>query len=119
MELEVKDFDELYCYRLKKTKKPTAIMFKANFCGHCKRMAPVWKRVKKQLLFMNVYTFTIDDTPEKAEHFDKLNDSLEEGHIVGFPTFLFYKEGGEEISKLEGSGYTFEDFLQKGKEIAE
>jgi len=118
MELSVDDFDKLHCYRLKNTKKPTAIMFKANFCGHCKHMVPVWKQVKKRILFMNVHTFTIDESSEKSEHFEKINDCLEEGHIEGFPTFLFYKPGGEEISKLEGSGITFNEFLEKGKEIA-
>lgn len=118
MELDAEDFDVLHPYRLKNTKKPTAIMFKASFCGHCKKVFPVWKEARDKLLFMNVYTFTIDDSSEKGMHFEKLNDSLEEGHIEGFPTFLFYKPGGEEISKLEGSGITFEEILAKGEEIA-
>lgn len=119
MELEVEDFDKLHCYKLKNCKKPTAIMFKANFCGHCKRTFPLWKRVKQRLLFMNVYTFTVDESPEKTEHFEKINDCLEKGHITGFPTFLFYKVGGEEIEKIEGSNVTFDTFLDKGREISE
>lgn len=117
MELNVEDFDTLHCYKLKNSKKPTAIMFKASFCGHCKKMAHVWKRVKKQMLFMNVYTFTVDESAEKAEHFERINDCLEEGHIEGFPTFVFYTSDGK-ISKMEGSGHTFENFLEKGKETA-
>ena len=96
------------------TKKPTAIMFKANYCGHCTAMMPTWKKVRDRILCMNVYTFTIDESEEKRQHIEKINDSLKEGKIEGFPTFLFYR--GKEITKLEGE-ISFEEILEKAKEI--
>lgn len=118
MELKASDFDELHPYRLKNTKKPTAILFKSSTCPHCIAVMPMWKKVRNRLLFMNVHTFTVDDPSENYAQFNRINDSLKEGQIVGFPTFLFYKPGGEEIQKLEGSDVIFEDVLEKGKEIS-
>lgn len=118
MELCVEDFDKLFPYKLKNSKKPTAIMFKGNFCGFCKHAYPMWKDVRKRMLFMNVHTFTIDDSQEKADHFDKINASLTDGKIEGLPTFLFYKPGGDEIYDLSGGDITFEDVLEEGKRIA-
>lgn len=118
MELSASDFDELHPYKLKNTKKPTAILFKSSSCPHCTKVMPMWKKCRNRLLFMNVHTFTVDDPPQNFSQYTKINKNLEEGQINGFPTFLFYKVGGDEISKLEGSDVIFEDVLEKGKEIA-
>lgn len=115
MELEIKDFEVLYPYKLK-NKKPSAIMYKATYCGHCKKMEPVWEKVRQKILFLNVHTFTVDLDPKKQEWVEKINNSLEVGKIDGYPTFMFIDKKGN-LSKMEGSGISFEQFLEKCKTL--
>ena len=115
MELSVEDFNGMQPYMLK-NKKPSAIMFKASYCGHCKKMQGVWNSVKSRILFINVHTFTVDESAEKQAHVDKINKSLKEGQINGYPTFLFCDKNGR-ITKLEGSGISFDEFLEKCKTL--
>lgn len=116
MELNVSDFSTLKPYMLKKSGKPTAIMFKASYCGHCKQMQGVWNEVRNKILFVNVHTFTSDSSPDKQAHIDRINNTLELGQINGYPTFIFYDSNGK-ISKMEGSGISFNEFLEKCKTL--
>lgn len=115
MEVTVQDFNPLYPYKLK-TKKPFAIMYKASWCGHCKTMTPVWEQVRSKILFLDVHTFTVDAAPENADWVEKINKSLEKGSIEGFPTFMFCDKKGN-MTKMEGSGITFGEFLEKCKSL--
>ncbi len=72
--------------------KVEVILFKADWCGHCKRFKPVWEQLQKQ--FASKFTFTTYDA-------DKNQDKLEEYKVDGFPTILF-KDGGH-VKPYEGS----------------
>lgn len=119
MEVSAEDFDNLEPYRLKKNKKPTAILFKMTTCPHCIAVMPMWKQVRQKILFMNVRTFTIDASPKNMMQYEKIKKTLKgDDAIAGFPTFVFYNPGCKGIKKLEGSGVTFQDVLEMSMSVA-
>ncbi|KAL8574587.1 hypothetical protein ACOMHN_061587 [Nucella lapillus] len=68
------------------------VEFYAPWCGHCKKLEPVFREVYKELRDSPVRVGKIDATrfSEVAQHFD----------IRGFPTILFIK--GEQTFTLRG-----------------
>ncbi|GAB6025777.1 hypothetical protein CHUAL_011758 [Chamberlinius hualienensis] len=61
------------------------VKFYAPWCGHCKKLEPIWNQVAQDLHFSNVRVGRVDCTrfPSVASEFD----------IRGYPTILFFKGG--------------------------
>jgi thiol-disulfide isomerase/thioredoxin len=72
--------------------KVDVILFKADWCGHCKKFKPVWEQLSKQ--FESKFNFITYDA-------DKDIDMLEKYKVDGFPTILF--KDGKHIKPYEGS----------------
>lgn len=58
-----------------KSSKPVAVFFFAEWCGHCKRMQPVWKELEKEYPNMMFYRMESEYVPDKMG-------------IHGFPHFI-------------------------------
>jgi thiol-disulfide isomerase/thioredoxin len=52
------------------------ILFKADWCGHCKRFVPTWEKMQKK--YKNKYNFITIDSNEKEQ--------LKNWNVKGFPT---------------------------------
>lgn len=77
--------------------KVNIILFKADWCGHCKRFKPVWDTLHKK--FESKFNFITFDA-------DKDANMLEQYKVDGFPTILF--KDGVHVKPYEGSR-DFED----------
>jgi len=64
------------------------ILFKAEWCGHCKSFAPTWQKLSEDNNLKNKVKFVMYDSEDK--------DKLKEYGIEGFPT-IFYKSGDKNI----------------------
>jgi len=66
--------------------------FYAPWCGHCKKLEPVWKHVAQSLI----------DTPIRVGRVDctRFTSVATEFSVRGFPTIMFLK--GEEVFTYEG-----------------
>jgi protein disulfide-isomerase-like protein len=62
-------------------------MYFAPWCGHCKKLAPVWKDLAKEMKGSNVVIAKIDMTENEIEGLK----------ITGFPTIYFYPAEGEKV----------------------
>lgn len=60
------------------------MLFKADWCGHCKRFLPVWNTLKQN--HGNKYTFTLYDSENDKEEFNKWE-------IKGYPTIIINNKG--------------------------
>lgn len=60
------------------------MLFKAEWCGHCKNFLPVWNTLQKD--YGNKYTFTTYDLDNDKEVFDKWE-------IKGYPTLIINNRG--------------------------
>jgi thioredoxin 1 len=58
------------------------LLFKAEWCGHCKNFKPVWNTLKEQ--YKDKFTFITYDSDEDKE-------KMKEWDIQGFPTLLIRK----------------------------
>lgn len=83
---------------------PAFIKFYAPWCGHCKKLAPVWKQLAK--IMQGKVTIAEVDC-EAHEKFCKTQD------IGGFPTLVYYPSGGPK------SEYTGGRKLEQLKSFAE
>ena len=56
------------------------ILFKADWCGHCKRFLPIWDKISKDSN-LNVNFTTFDSDKHKKE--------IQNYNIEGFPTIIY------------------------------
>lgn len=71
--------------------KPAIVDFYADWCGPCKRVAPVLEEIAKEYAGeIYVYKVNVDDDPELAERF----------HIRSIPAIFFISADGEHTHKL-------------------
>jgi protein disulfide-isomerase-like protein len=68
--------------------KDTLVMYYAPWCGHCKKLAPHWKDLAKEVQGTNVVIAKIDMTENEIEGL----------RITSFPTIFFYPAGGERVA---------------------
>ena len=62
---------------------PCLVLFRADWCGHCRALAPSWEEVKKVAADNRRLVIEVTDKdPELAKH-----------SIKGFPTIRYYPEG--------------------------
>ena len=81
--------------------KDVFIEFYAPWCGHCKRLAPVWEELGEAL--RDVDTLTVAKMDATANEHEKVD-------VSGFPTIKLYKSGGVEPLTYDGSR-TLDAFL--------
>lgn len=90
------DFNRMMPHMPKNLHIPTAILFKMNGCGWCTKMEADWDEVGEKVGFMNVHHFMIDENKDNAQHWAKIENSLET-EIDGFPAVMFYNSDGKAI----------------------
>ena len=62
------------------------VKYYAPWCGHCKKLAPIWEEVADELKDVpNLVIGTFDATTNEVDGVD----------IKGYPTLLFYPKGGK------------------------
>ncbi len=83
--------------------KTKVILFKADWCGHCKSFKPIWEAVTKQY---NNLDFTVYDA-------DKDKDSLRKYNIEGFPTVIVEKGENRFEYNDERNADSFNNFLKE------
>ena len=60
------------------------VEFYADWCGHCRRMAPVLEQLKAELKdTANIIQINVDENQELAEEYE----------VEGVPTFIVFKQG--------------------------
>ncbi len=77
--------------------KITVILFKADWCGHCKHFKPTWDKISE--IYNKKYNFVVYDA-------DKQREKFEEFKVDAFPTIMVKK--GDDVMSYEGDR-SFED----------
>ncbi|KAK6629815.1 hypothetical protein RUM43_003635 [Polyplax serrata] len=73
------------------------VKFFAPWCGHCKRLAPIWNELNKKIEGIpNVRLVKVDCTVDNSK------ELCNEQEVEGFPTLYLYKNG-DKISEYNGS----------------
>jgi thiol-disulfide isomerase/thioredoxin len=78
--------------------KMSVILFKADWCGHCKNFKPTWEKVSN--MYKQKYNFIVYDADSQTEKF-------KEYKVDAFPTVLI--KTGDNIKPYDGDR-SFEDF---------
>jgi protein disulfide-isomerase-like protein len=72
--------------------KDVLVMYYAPWCGHCKKLKPVWEELGQHVMGSDVVVAKIDMDANK----------LKSPSIKGFPTIYFYPKVGESLVYEEG-----------------
>lgn len=91
-----KNFDEI----AKDTTKDVFVKFYAPWCGHCKKLAPIWDDLAK--------AYEGNDNVVIAK-FDATANEADGVQVQGFPTLVFYPKDNKEGVTYEG-GRELDDF---------
>ena len=67
------------------------VEFYADWCGDCKKIAPVLKEIEKEFIVPTFGVVNIDESFELAEKY----------HIMSIPTLIVFKDG-KEYGRLVG-----------------
>jgi thiol-disulfide isomerase/thioredoxin len=78
--------------------KVTVILFKADWCGHCKHFKPTWEKISET--YNKKFNFVVYDA-------DKQREKFEEYKVDAFPTVLV--KNGSNIVPYDGD-HSFGDF---------
>lgn len=66
--------------------KDVLVKYYAPWCGHCKKLAPIWDQVAEEL----------KDVPNLViGKFDATTNEVDGVDIKGYPTLIFYPAGGK------------------------
>ena len=84
------------------TTKDVFIEFYAPWCGHCKKLVPIWDELGEK--FADIETVTIAKMDATA------NDAPGMG-VKGFPTLVYFKAGGDRSPVRYNGGRTLDDFV--------
>jgi thiol-disulfide isomerase/thioredoxin len=95
-----KEYNELMLKKNMKggSDKISVILFKADWCGHCKNFKPTWEKISN--MYKQKYNFIVYDADSQTEKF-------KEYKVDAFPTVLI--KTGDNIKPYDGDR-SFEDF---------
>jgi thiol-disulfide isomerase/thioredoxin len=85
--------------------KPKIVLFKADWCGHCKMFMPVWTKLQED--YKRTIKFITYDSEVHKDQINKMN-------VQGYPTIHILQNGGREEYIGER---TYEGLEEKIKKI--
>jgi len=92
------NFDEV----AKDTSKDVFVEFYAPWCGHCKKLAPIWDELGEKFA---------DNDKITIAKIDMTANELEDVKVRGFPTLKLFKAGDNAVVDYSG-GRTLDDFVK-------
>ena len=91
-------------------KKPGLLLVRADWCGHCKKYLPTYKKLAK--MFPDNGDFLIVDIESKQ--LEKSNvSSVLQNYVRYYPTLLFFDSQGNIKQKFEGDRENLSEVLKK------
>ena len=99
-----KSFDAI----VKDPTKDVLVKYYAPWCGHCKKLAPIWEELGEHYK---------DDANLVIAKFDSTANEADGVEVRGFPTLIFYPKGNKEGVNYEGERDldSFKKFLDEQK----
>ena len=81
------------------SEKKTAVLFYADWCGHCKKFMPTWEKVSKELDESSSVKLAKFDCSKSSEDTNQ-QEIMKKYNVKGFPTVLVFENG--EVKEFEG-----------------
>jgi protein disulfide-isomerase A1 len=92
--------------------KSVIVKFYAPWCGHCKKLAPIWDELGEK------YKDSSDIVVAKL---DATSNELEDRRIESFPTVLLFPKNSDEVITYNGKRTleAFVNFIESGGKVIE
>ena len=105
------DNDNPKLFELKVNEKPTFLIIKAEWCGHCKNLMPVLEKLhdKMKKEDINANIMKIDETVMPKLESDYLKN------VVGYPTIRFLNNGNLKDYEGEHNENAMFEFVNCGR----
>ena len=81
--------------------KKTAVIFHADWCGHCKKFMPVWDEVSAEVNGKSEDIQLAKMDCSKSADDDNIQAVMKKYNVQGFPTVKLF-ENGEEVKEFDG-----------------
>jgi protein disulfide isomerase family A protein 3 len=93
-----KNFDEV----VMKSEKDVLVEFYAPWCGHCKKLTPIFEELAEKMAAEDVAIVKMDATA---------NDVPPQFEVKGFPTLFWLPKGSKKVTNFNG-GRELDDFVK-------
>lgn len=89
--LEREDFNDDGTLKHNQGLKPMVVMVMGNFCGFCKKAAPMFRGFAMENPHVIAATVLIDGKQSEKDLYKLFNSKI--AHVPGVPTFMLFKNG--------------------------
>lgn len=89
--LDLNDFNSDGTFKYDQNNKPMVIMVMGDFCGYCKRAAPMYKEFAEENPHVISAVIRSDGDKLERQLYNMISEKVV--NIPGVPTFLKYKNG--------------------------
>jgi protein disulfide-isomerase-like protein len=92
------------------SQQKTAVLFYADWCGHCKKLMPTWDKIGEELDENSPVVLAKFDCSKSAE--DKNQQQvMKKYNVKGFPTILLFENGKVKEFEQERNEENIKSFL--------
>jgi|OM-RGC.v1.030236384 thioredoxin len=83
--------NDVFEEKVSNASKPVIVDFYADWCGPCKRLAPIFEELSEEVPDVDFYKVNVEEAADLAGQFG----------VASIPTLIIFKDG-EQVDRIQG-----------------